>query len=234
MMKPGSPVEQVAAADSAEPSGPVVARARRRLLSVVGGTPARRAEWLLRLPEVEWDRLDEKKRARWMSEVEFSIREPGHELQGYPWMQTQEQIGECHAWLKSGLDDLREEKTWEISYEFVPNYIVQLKTPQVSQRTPLVTPLISFRESVFRDSIHILLERLRFCPRPGCRRAFLKRKRKRYCARACSQAQRSADFRKEHAAELTRKRRARYVKRLAEKHGPAKVKIKTGLRQGSE
>jgi hypothetical protein len=212
-----------------EPTDPAARRAWRRARSVVGETPARRAEWLLRFAAEDLDSLDEAERNTLKSELKFYILSLG-DLRTYPLILRPEEIGECQEWLRDGLNALRIGSRWLIEYGFVPTYSVQLHPPGVSTRTPLHQPLIPFQEAVFRDSIPVLLKRLRFCPRPGCGRALLSRKRKTYCSGRCSQLQRSARFRGTHGERLRAERRKRY-RRLMEK----KLGHKVGSwRNGSE
>jgi len=126
-----------------------------------------------------------------------------------------------------GLADLAQGQTWVIELEFTPRYFIRLKPPRVYRRAPMIDALVPFREVVLRDSVPVLLKRLRFCARNGCGEAFLSRKRRLYCSRRCGQFERTARFRAKHAARITQRRRERYVAAMRRKHGPH---VKVGRR----
>jgi len=210
-------------------------RARRRAGAVKDEGRASRAEWLLHFAEEDLDQLDRAESKTLKSELEFYITSSQYMLHAHasrlgPPLQ---ELKECQGWLRSGLAALRDGKPWEIKLEFAPRYIVRLEHPAVIPRTPSTRPFIPFREAVLRDSIPVLLERLRFCPRPSCQCAFLKRKRKVYCTRKCSQLERSARFRTEHREQLRAARQKRYRQDMQKRLGE-KVKIQTRQRRPTE
>jgi hypothetical protein len=134
---------------------------------------------------------------------------------------------QCREWLKAGLAELAQGQTWVIQLEFRPRYFIGLKPPHVYRRAPMTDALVPFREVVLRDSVPLLLKRLKFCARNGCGAAFFSRKRQLFCSGQCGQSERTARFRAKHAAWIKKRRRERYVADMRKKHGP---NVKVGIR----
>jgi hypothetical protein len=141
---------------------------------------------------------------------------------------------QCLEWLRAGLAELAQGRSWVIQFEFRPRYFVYLNPPRVYRKAPVTDALVPFREVVLRDSIPVLLKRLKFCARNGCGAAFFARKRQLFCSGRCAQSERTARFRAKHAAQIKQRRRARYEAAMRRKHGPnVKVGSRSTRRQPS-
>ena len=197
----------------------------------VGNTPESRARWLVvfatrepaQVPETEREAI-RWRLAAYLESGRGEDPEATHQLAPA----EEGEVRRCHDWLRAGLAQLARGETWVIQLEFMPRYLIGLNPPHAYRRTPVTTnALIPFRDVVLRDSVPVLLKRLRFCARNGCGGAFLARKRQRFCSRRCGQSERTARFRAKHAARIKERRRERYVAAMRKKHG---LNVKVGSR----
>ena len=199
-----------------------------RAVAYVGDTPERRARWLVEFATCDPITLGETEREaiRWRlaAYLEGGRGEDPEAFHG-PAPAEEDEVRQCHEWLRAGLAELAQGQTWVIQLKFKPSYFVGLKPPHVYRRTPMTDALIPFREVVLRDSVPVLLKRLRFCARNGCGGPFFSRKGQRFCSGQCGQSERTARFRARHAAQIKQRRRERYVAAMRRKHGP-KVKVR--------
>lgn len=158
----------------------------------VGHTPESRARWLVGfaardsalVPETEREAI----RWRLAAYLEGGRGEDPEAFHGRSAPAEEGEARQCREWLRAGLAELAQGKTWIIQLEFRPKYFISLKPPNVYRRAPMIDALVPFREVVLRDSVPVLLKRLRFCARNGCGEAFLSRKRQLYCSRQCGQS----------------------------------------------
>src|SRR5262249_7339552 len=210
--------------DRATASGKSADARWEQAVAHVGHTPESRARWLVEfatrdpglVPETEREAI----RWRLAAYLEGGRGEDPETFYGHAGSAEGGEAGQCREWLRAGLAQLARGETWVIELEFRPSYLIRLNRPHVSRRTPMRDALVPFREVVLRDSLPVLLKRLRFCARNGCGEAFLSRKRQLYCSGRCGQSQRTARFRAKHAARIKQRRRERYVAAMRRKHGP--------------
>ena len=201
-----------------------------RAVAHVGHTPERRARWLVEFATCDPTTLGETEREaiRWRL---AAYLEGGRGEDPEAWHGAappeEGEVRRCHEWLRAGLAVLAQGRTWEIQLEFKPRYFVGLKPPRVVRKAPVTAALVPFREVVLRDSVAVLLKRLRFCARNGCGGAFFSRKRQLFCSGRCAQSARTARFRARHAAQIKQRRRERYLADTRRKHGPH---VKVGIR----
>ena len=80
-------------------------------------------------------------------------------------------------------------------------------------------PLVSFRQVVFEETVPVLLDRLRFCQDPKCRKAFLRQRRQVYCSSKCSNRHRSELWRTKNLEKASNQRHTRYVNAMKAAHG---------------
>src|SRR5262245_3259073 len=201
-----------------------------RAVAHVGQTPESRARWFVQFATCDPTMLSDTEREaiRWRLSA-YLEGGRGEDPEAYhgPAPAEEREVKQCHEWLRAGLAELARGQTWVIELEFKPKYLVGLKPPHVYRRTPITNALVSFREVVLRDSVPVLLKRLKFCARNGCGAAFFSRKRQRFCSGRCGQSERTARFRATHAAQIKRRRRERYVAAMRTKYGP---NVKVGIR----
>jgi hypothetical protein len=201
-----------------------------RAVAHVGHTPESRARWLVEFVTCDPATLREAdlEAIRWRLAA-YLDGGRGEDPEAFPGHAPVEEseAERCHEWLRAGLAELGRGETWAIQLEFRPRYFIGLKPPHVYRRAPITDALVSFREVVLRDSVPVLLKRLRFCARNGCGAAFFSRKRQRFCSRRCGQSERTARFRAKHAARIKQRRRERYVAAMRRRHGPH---VKVGIR----
>lgn len=205
-------------------------REQRLARQRVGATADARARWLMDFAACNLATLPEERRGALRWELAAYL-EGGRtaDPEAYPADPRADpsDLLHCHEWLVAGLARLGGGRPWEIHLEFVPRYWVRLGRPRPTRRAPVVGAFVPFREVVLRDSVPILLARLRFCPRTGCGRAFLRRKRQQFCTSRCAQAERSARFRRVHPERARETRRRTYVRGMQARHGP---RVRVGIR----
>ena len=197
----------------------------------VGDTPESRARWLVvfatREPALVPETEREAIRWRLAAYLESGRGEDPEAFHGRAGPAEEGEARQCREWLRAGLAQLARGEKWVIQLAFTPSYFIGLNPPRFYRRTPVTNALVPFREVVFRDSVPVLLKRLRFCARNGCGEAFLSRKRQVYCSGRCAQFERTARFRAKHAARIKQRRHERYVAAMRKKHGP---NVKVGSR----
>lgn len=132
-------------------------------------------------------------------------------------------LKECHEWLRTGLAALARGEGWRIQYELPPNYVVRLT--RVTRIFGMYRALIPFKQVVFEETVPVLLNRLRFCRDPKCRKGFLRQRRQVYCSSHCSNRHRSERWRENNPEKASNQRHARYVNVLKAAHGP-KINVK--------
>ena len=158
----------------------------------VGHTPESRARWLVGFAaptlQVRRESPPDRLALRLRHQGRVTRGEDPEAFHGRSAPAEEGEARQCREWLRAGLAELAQGKTWIIQLEFRPKYFISLKPPNVYRRAPMIDALVPFREVVLRDSVPVLLKRLRFCARNGCGEAFLSRKRQLYCSRQCGQS----------------------------------------------
>jgi hypothetical protein len=194
----------------------------------VGKTPESRARWLVqfagderagqpesRSMELGWDLV---------AYLILGGTEAASAISGRPPVPEHE-VRECQDWIKAGLTALARGELWYLRLAFPPSYIVRPNPLRYIQRVGVMPALVPFQEVVMRDALPTFVERLRFCKRQDCKRAFIRRKRQLFCSKRCGGFVRSGRYRSKNPDRVSDLRHERHVNKVRIKVGP-KVIVK--------
>ena len=182
------------------------------------------ARWLLQFAATELEQMSEGKLRELRADLDgFLCSDRDIRPVSTSGSASNADLRECHEWLRTGLATLARGEGWRIRYEFPPNYVVRLR--RVTRVFGVYRPLIPFRQVVLEETIPVLLDRLRFCGDPKCRKAFIRQRRQVYCSSKCSNRHRSELWRKKNPEKASNQRHTRYVNVMKSAHGP-KIKVK--------
>jgi hypothetical protein len=198
-------------------------RARLR----VGLTPEARSRWLLTFAARDLDALPASSWKGLLQDLAVFLSTPPAHHRRFTvdpsWGVGEPGARDCHAWINEVLTQLQApSRTRRLEVDLERRRIRLIWQEGSFFPIDAVTALGAMKEVVLLETLRMLGRRLRFCPREGCGRGFVARKRQVYCSPRCSQTVRSRRWRDANPEEARAARRASYRRKL-----PKNIKIAT-------
>jgi hypothetical protein len=188
------------------------------------GPPERRFGWLINLLQFQVEETIEHWEEVAPELAAFAARNTNSAMVKEAMDLSQDEIKELILPLKRGLERLMAGQPWQLRLLPTSRTFTKLRDMPFEA----MPDAKDFRAAVLDEVCEAVTElgdRLEICARPGCGKAFVRRKRATHCSNACAQKERTERYMKKLAEkhQTPSARHKRYVASVRRKHGDARI-----------